>query len=182
MGFLSQGGVTVLFAVAGLVLLAAALLPMTHWAVFSMSVNNDTISSTCSLWEFCVSTDFNGTSSKDCAALDRLGSGTMQWGGAIAGVILAMLFTLLSLIPVCCRKRGVIVVLQAISVICSIGGIVAFCFFKTMALDKEADATFKYQHGLYLTGVAAGAGLLAMLGAYWVKPSDDYSPVGPQND
>ena len=182
MGFLSQGGVTVLFSVAGLVLLAAAVLPMTHWASFSGSFNNTTLTDTCSLWRFCMSTTVNGTTTTECASADRLGSGMIQRGGAIAGVILAMLFTLVSLIPVCCRKRGVIVVLQLLAVICSIGGIVAFCFFKTMALDKVADATFKYQHGLYLTGVAAGAGLLAMLGAYWVKPSDDYRPVGPQND
>ncbi len=115
-----------------------------------------------------------------------------QRNGAIASVILAILFTLLSLIftllsgwktlPLTSlgRKRWVIMVLQLIAVVCSIGGIVSFCLYKTDGLDRmspDPNVKFKYDTGLYLTGVAAGAGLVGMLGLYWVQPSDDYKPV-----
>ena len=104
---------------------------------------------------------------------------------AILFTLLSLIFTLLSgwkTLPISShgRKRWVIMVLQLIAVVCSIGGIVSFCLFKTDALDRmspDPNNKFKYDTGLYLTGVATGAGLVGMLGLYWVQPSDDYKPV-----
>lgn len=210
MGFLSKGGVTVVFGLITLVLLVVSLLPNINWATVSKDatfLGNTTLVQTYSytlsysLWENCTNNfpqlqfqndslvpEFTFTS--ECTMLstpnkdDFKSSSSMERNGAVAGIILGVLFTAAALAPLCCFRRAwLVVLLQLLGVGCTVAGVVSFYLYKTDVLDEALkaaalDTTFAFQYGLYLAGAAAGTGLLALFGACCVRRKDsDYESL-----
>lgn len=109
----------------------------------------------------------------------------MERNGAVAGILLSVMFTAASFVPLCCRRRCFIVLLQLLAVACAAAGVVSFYLYKTDVLDEitfleTSGITFKFQAGVFLAGAAAGAGFIAMLGACCVQREDHdgYQLVG----
>eukprot|EP00055_Hartaetosiga_balthica_P018461 m.134397 g.134397 ORF g.134397 m.134397 type:complete len:198 (-) comp9590_c0_seq1:233-826(-) len=179
--FAHKGGVALIFALLTAGLCVAALFPHVFWVKTDKITLTPgvTIELKSSLWLTCNTTTI-GTNpaivTSGCTKVVRpkdflngtsyTNAKTSEERGAIAGLVIGGLFTIITLLTACCKSKCGTVVVSLIGFIFVGAGVATYVVYKRDYLDSSKNDGLEYHltYGFFMACVAAAFSLLSCFG------------------
>jgi len=100
--------------------------------------------------------------------------------GAVAGLILGGLFAVLSYLPMCCKSKGPVIILQFLATACIVATAICMYEYKTDSLDKSLgdDHKYKYTDGFFVACTGAVLSFATFVSSCCLNFHESYESLG----